>query len=261
LKENKTSYLIAWEGLDPETGKDWKPTWEAKDCPTSDLVATWNNEKKKAKAVEKKRVEIEKRKSKGGDTTSDTSEEEETIEQRKKREKKKQKEAKRVRDQEEEEAEEARAKLIKKLKKSKEKGKTKSKRIIATSDSDAETEYDLIPDTSKGVERKKNGLPGQRLPAFNNAALSGDNTASPPPLAPVSASTAQVSRLPIAYTQPRKSVAFQGIATSPLPKTALPLSDRAAGKQRAVDDVENVLLAMLVNSRSPPKSPNKGTLF
>ncbi|KAI0067047.1 hypothetical protein BV25DRAFT_1835372 [Artomyces pyxidatus] len=42
LKENnKGQYLVKWSGVDPSTGKPWKPTWqERKDC-TDDLVSEW----------------------------------------------------------------------------------------------------------------------------------------------------------------------------------------------------------------------------
>lgn len=39
-------YLIDWEGVDPETGKDWDPSWENGDGATQGLIDDWERRKK-----------------------------------------------------------------------------------------------------------------------------------------------------------------------------------------------------------------------
>lgn len=40
-------YLVQWLGKDPQTGEDWKPTWEAKSSCTDILIQEWKEAKKK----------------------------------------------------------------------------------------------------------------------------------------------------------------------------------------------------------------------
>ena len=59
IKENKTRYLVKWEGVDPETGKPWDPSWVPKSDCTDGLILEWKVKKaKKDKAREKKRKRL-----------------------------------------------------------------------------------------------------------------------------------------------------------------------------------------------------------
>lgn len=41
LKETEVRYLIAWKGVNPETGRAWEPTWEPKRFANDELLAAW----------------------------------------------------------------------------------------------------------------------------------------------------------------------------------------------------------------------------
>ena len=41
LEDNGSRYLVEWEGIDPATGRSYKPTWEPHDFVTSALEAEW----------------------------------------------------------------------------------------------------------------------------------------------------------------------------------------------------------------------------
>lgn len=45
LGENpeKRLYLILWDGLDPETGYQWEPSWESKESCSQDLIDQWKD--------------------------------------------------------------------------------------------------------------------------------------------------------------------------------------------------------------------------
>ncbi|OJD39846.1 chromo domain-like protein [Diplodia corticola] len=45
LDENKTDYLIEWDGINPETKKPYMPTWHPKSCANRALLAEWKKEK------------------------------------------------------------------------------------------------------------------------------------------------------------------------------------------------------------------------
>ncbi|KAL0265144.1 hypothetical protein SLS55_001103 [Diplodia seriata] len=45
LDENKTDYLIDWDGVDPKTKKPWVPTWHPKSCANRALAAEWKESK------------------------------------------------------------------------------------------------------------------------------------------------------------------------------------------------------------------------
>lgn len=45
LKERKYTYLVEWDGINPETGKAWEPTWTMKTEVTEDLVEVWDAKK------------------------------------------------------------------------------------------------------------------------------------------------------------------------------------------------------------------------
>ncbi|OAV99429.1 hypothetical protein PTTG_25376 [Puccinia triticina 1-1 BBBD Race 1] len=49
LKERGGRYYIRWAGIDPETEKPWKPTWEPKALANELLVDDWKGKKKKRK--------------------------------------------------------------------------------------------------------------------------------------------------------------------------------------------------------------------
>ena len=53
LKERKHDYLVNWDGVDPETGKPWTPSWTRKVEVTEDLIEVW--EAKKALKKKKSR--------------------------------------------------------------------------------------------------------------------------------------------------------------------------------------------------------------
>ena len=56
IKEDKKRYLVKWEGIDPDTGKPWDPSWVPKRDCTDDLIYEWKVTKaKKDKARKKKR--------------------------------------------------------------------------------------------------------------------------------------------------------------------------------------------------------------
>ncbi|KAL1650334.1 hypothetical protein SLS58_001151 [Diplodia intermedia] len=45
LDENRTEYLIEWDGVDPKTKKPWVPTWHPKSCANRALTAEWKEAK------------------------------------------------------------------------------------------------------------------------------------------------------------------------------------------------------------------------
>ncbi|KAA1081915.1 hypothetical protein PGTUg99_028129 [Puccinia graminis f. sp. tritici] len=49
LKERGGKYYIRWAGIDPETNKAWKPTWEPKSLANELLVEDWKEKKRKRK--------------------------------------------------------------------------------------------------------------------------------------------------------------------------------------------------------------------
>lgn len=46
-RNGRGEYLVQWEGIDPTTDENWKPTWEPKSAVTNDLIKSWKEEKKK----------------------------------------------------------------------------------------------------------------------------------------------------------------------------------------------------------------------
>lgn len=42
----KGEYLIDWDGVDPDTGKRWEPSWQPKSNATDDLIGEWKEKKK-----------------------------------------------------------------------------------------------------------------------------------------------------------------------------------------------------------------------
>ena len=54
LNERKYDYLVNWDGIDPETGKAWTPSWTRKTEVTEDLIEVWEA-KKAAKKKNKRR--------------------------------------------------------------------------------------------------------------------------------------------------------------------------------------------------------------
>lgn len=53
LNERKYDYLVNWDGIDPETGRAWTPSWTRKTEVTEDLIEVW--EAKKAAKKKKNR--------------------------------------------------------------------------------------------------------------------------------------------------------------------------------------------------------------
>ena len=51
LRESKTKYQVEWAGIDPETGKPWKPTWVPKEDATDVLIQDWKAKKRERKAA------------------------------------------------------------------------------------------------------------------------------------------------------------------------------------------------------------------
>jgi hypothetical protein len=51
LNERKHDYLVHWDGVNPETGRAWTPSWTAKTEVTEDLIEAWQAKK----AAKKKR--------------------------------------------------------------------------------------------------------------------------------------------------------------------------------------------------------------
>lgn len=211
--------------MDPDTGKDWKPTWEPKDCPTPDLIARWDEEKRRVREAGTK-----KRKSKGS-TADDVG---------RKSAKGAEQETKQAREMNiATPRRETQAKRDKKKEQAIVKSQLKRRRIIESA-SEAETDYDRPSPPGNGKPRgNKNGRGRSRLPAHSPVAQSGSDNASPPPLSVA----ASVSCLPAALHLPRKSVAVQGISSSPQPKASTSaalvgpvsvVSQRVAGKQRAI---------------------------
>jgi len=45
LNERKHDYLVNWDGIDPETGKPWAPSWTRKSEVTEDLIEAWEAKK------------------------------------------------------------------------------------------------------------------------------------------------------------------------------------------------------------------------
>lgn len=47
--ETSTHFLLSWEGIDPSTGENWKPTWEPKSNANSAAKRAWKEKKKNSK--------------------------------------------------------------------------------------------------------------------------------------------------------------------------------------------------------------------
>lgn len=45
LNERKRDYLVRWDGINPETGKTWEPSWTQKSEVTDDLIEVWDAKK------------------------------------------------------------------------------------------------------------------------------------------------------------------------------------------------------------------------
>lgn len=45
LNERKNDYLVNWDGINPETGRAWTPSWTGKSEVTEDLVEAWDAKK------------------------------------------------------------------------------------------------------------------------------------------------------------------------------------------------------------------------
>ena len=45
LNERKYDYLVNWDGVDPETGRPWTPSWTRKSEVTEDLIEAWEAKK------------------------------------------------------------------------------------------------------------------------------------------------------------------------------------------------------------------------
>lgn len=41
LNERKHDYLVNWDGINPDTGRAWTPSWTRKAEVTEDLVEAW----------------------------------------------------------------------------------------------------------------------------------------------------------------------------------------------------------------------------
>ena len=54
LNERKHDYLVNWDGINPETGRAWTPSWTRKTEVTEDLIEVWEA-KKAAKKKNKRR--------------------------------------------------------------------------------------------------------------------------------------------------------------------------------------------------------------
>ena len=54
LNERKRDYLVNWDGINPETGRAWSPSWTKKAEVTEDLIEVWET-KKAAKKKNKRR--------------------------------------------------------------------------------------------------------------------------------------------------------------------------------------------------------------
>ncbi|KAG8835521.1 hypothetical protein FRC20_007235 [Serendipita sp. 405] len=53
LKESNSKYQVEWDGIDPKTGKPWKPSWIPKEDCTNVLIREWKTEKQKRKQEKK----------------------------------------------------------------------------------------------------------------------------------------------------------------------------------------------------------------
>lgn len=45
LSEKKHDYLVNWDGINPETGRAWTPSWTRKTEVTDDLIEAWEIKK------------------------------------------------------------------------------------------------------------------------------------------------------------------------------------------------------------------------
>lgn len=45
LNERKRDYLVNWDGINPETGRAWSPSWTKKSEVTDDLIEVWEVKK------------------------------------------------------------------------------------------------------------------------------------------------------------------------------------------------------------------------
>jgi hypothetical protein len=55
LKEKEGYYYISWAGIDPDTSKPWRPTWEPKNLANEALVMEWREKKKSSKKKSSRR--------------------------------------------------------------------------------------------------------------------------------------------------------------------------------------------------------------
>jgi len=45
LNERKHDYLVDWDGINPQTGRAWTPSWTRKAEVTEDLIEVWDAKK------------------------------------------------------------------------------------------------------------------------------------------------------------------------------------------------------------------------
>jgi hypothetical protein len=45
LSERRHDYLVNWDGINPETGRAWTPSWTRKTEVTEDLIEAWETKK------------------------------------------------------------------------------------------------------------------------------------------------------------------------------------------------------------------------
>jgi hypothetical protein len=56
LTSRKHDYLVKWDGINPETGRAWTPSWTSKKTEvTEDLIEVWETKK----AAKKKKINVE----------------------------------------------------------------------------------------------------------------------------------------------------------------------------------------------------------
>lgn len=56
LNERRHDYLVNWDGIDPETGRAWTPSWTKKTEVTEDLVEAWEVKKAAKKKYNRRGV-------------------------------------------------------------------------------------------------------------------------------------------------------------------------------------------------------------
>jgi hypothetical protein len=60
LRESRSKYEVEWAGIDPETGKPWKPSWIPKEDCSDACIQDWKAEKRRLREIKKRRVEKRK---------------------------------------------------------------------------------------------------------------------------------------------------------------------------------------------------------